>query len=208
MEKFLLVLLSVILVIGCFASCSEETPEIKPMAAPADEITVTKTFSAKDEMGLQMEIVISGYASEGLNQKLYVKKGEAFNVEVRVKNITERDILHLSSTSCHGSEHDHLHDLQFYIQDGEGHSLAPAWSAWYTCPEMMAVWSIPAGKTCTWSFTITPDVEMTEDGFRDFFGTIAFSYAHWNNGVDTKNDLQIATSVFIKVFEFTTNKNK
>ena len=202
MKKFLLVLLSVILVIGCFASCSEETPEIKPMAAPADEITVTKTFSAKDEMGLQMEIVISGYASESLNQKLYVKNGEAFNVEVRVKNLTERDILHLSSTLCHDSEHDHLHDLQFYIQDGEGHSLAPAWSAWYTCPEMMAVWSIPAGKTCTWSFTITPDVEITEDGFRDFFGTISFAYSYTDEGNKTTNDHKISTELSVKVYEF------
>lgn len=202
MKKFTLFLLAIVFTFACFVSCAKEASEAKHLSAPTDEVAVTKRFYSENVKGLAMEITISGYASESLNESFYVKNGEEFYVQVTVKNPTDRDIPRLASTMCHGSEHDHLHDLLFDIQDGEGNSIAPAWSAEYTCPEMMEVWYIPAGKSASWSFSITPDTKVNEEGYRDFFGTIALAYARWDNGLDTENNLRITTGVFVKVYEF------
>lgn len=202
MKKFTLFLLAIVFTFACFVSCAKEASEAKHLSAPTDEVAVTKRFYSENVKGLAMEITISGYASESLNESFYVKNGEEFYVQVTVKNPTDRDIPRLASTMCHGSEHDHLHDLLFDIQDGEGNSIAPAWSAEYTCPEMMEVWYIPAGKSASWSLSITPDTKVNEEGYRDFFGTISFAYSYTDEGNKTTNDHKISTEISVKVYEF------
>ena len=100
MKKFTLFLLAIVFTFACFVSCAKEASEAKHLSAPTDEVAVTKRFYSENEKGLAMEITVSGYASESLNESFYVKNGEEFYVQVTVKNPTDRDIPRLASTMC------------------------------------------------------------------------------------------------------------
>lgn len=192
-----------------------QEPVYTVFESPADEKAVTKNLYAENEDGVKMEINLRGYTSESLGMGFYVKSHEYFHVEVKVTNGTNADIHQILPVYCHGVDHAYHHELTIDLTNTSGKSLTP-YHTNYPCPDMMEVWTIPAGESYSWSFLLAAGEYSYEDydlssriklyggeiytnGICEFSGAIAFDYSYENKERDTKNEKSLKADVSVAV---------
>lgn len=112
--------------------------------SPKDETPAIKTFSASNEDGLVMEIILHGYASKTLGEKFYVKSNEYFRAQVKITNTSDQ-IYQQNTYACHGDTPPHNHELEIDITDGNGHALVLSYSG-FMHPDLLRPWDFK-GKT-------------------------------------------------------------
>lgn len=248
MKSLIFSVLSVILALGIFTSCSSkpispaetsgkaDTTATTPAAessstvpdqnafsfvSPSDEIRTTKVFTAQNADGIKMEVTIHGYASES-QQTFYVKNNEYFLVDVQITNTSENTFYQWLPTWCRDASPNHNHEISFAISDGKGNELHSSAFA-FACPERIDVWELSPGQSCQWTLKLAAGKENSEtfdlpadgwdystgiqlyddsiysDGACLFEGGLSFSYAHLDNGADTKNEYTITTDIDVNV---------
>lgn len=97
-------------------------PTPQGFLSPADETTATKTFTAGNEDGLEMEIVLHGYKSESLGEEFYAKSNGYFSANVKITNMTDRMYQQTTSPCC-CDDPLHNHKLIIDLSDENGHAI-------------------------------------------------------------------------------------
>ncbi len=178
--------------------------------SPVDEVKATSSRTDRDRNGLAMTVTFHGYASESLGMDFYLKSNEYFTVDVTLENNTGYDIHQYQPTSCHASDHAHLHELLFNAKnDLVGKFTTSDGSV--ECPQTEEVWTLPKGERYTWTFRLAAGTLTSEnfdlpcdgttsegirlygkenyypDGKLPFSGTSTFHYSFLNAGAQTNH---------------------
>jgi hypothetical protein len=185
MKKLLLLILTVAIALGCFASCSyldfgslgsNQSTDITAnyFDSPEDEEKAAYTVTQTDENGLTLEVTIHGYKSESLGKEFYVKNNEYFLADVKLTNGSDTPVYQFLPTACRDSSPAHNHEISFDIANGD-HKLNSS-SNGFTCPEMTEVWTIEPGASYEWQLKLAAGkLESTNIAQFPGFGTITES---------------------------------
>ncbi|MBQ8495831.1 MAG: hypothetical protein IJ489_00040 [Clostridia bacterium] len=207
---------------------SETVIPEKFFKVPDDEKEVTCVIKSEKDYGLKMEVTLHGYQSESLNKDFYVKNNEYFIVDVKIINDspTSDKILQFMSTDCRTFDPPHNHELEFYFANRYGDHLAV--SSDYRSlahPERYIIWELKPGESETYTLKLAAgkhtenskeydllydgregggielyDESIYENGSCLFIGYIYFPHAFDDNkGLDTRNNLYIATELSFEV---------
>lgn len=186
MKKLLLLILTVAIALGCFASCSylnlgslgsNQSTDITAsyFDSPEDEEKATYTVTQTDENGLTLEVTIHGYKSESLGKEFYVKNNEYFIADVKLTNGSDTPVYQFLPTACRDCSPAHNHEISFDIANGGDHKLNSS-SNGFTCPEMTEVWTIEPGASYEWQLKLAAgELESTKISYSPGFGTITES---------------------------------
>ncbi len=159
MKKILSLLLTVLVALNCFVSCSyldngngddpnQPNDEKVYFDVPEDEAPAEQTVTQTNENGLKLEVTLHGYKSESLGKDFYVKNNEYFTVDVKLTNESADSVYQYLPTSCRESTPSHNHEISFDIANGDYKLHSSSFG--YTCPEKTDVWEIKAGQSYEW----------------------------------------------------------
>ena len=206
MKKLLLLLLAMVIVLNCLASCNvgpaenttgsvnsgEPSSGTNDFVIPDDETPVLYTVSADNADGLKMEVTVHGYQSESLGKDFYVKNDEYFLVDVRVTNISENPLWQWLPTSCRalmGTPHNH--EIEFDLSYG-GYKLHSS-SHGFACPSLIDVWKLEPGVTYEWHLKLAAgevkngidDYDLPFDGESYRAGVVLYEEDIYSEGIGT-----------------------
>lgn len=166
MKKILFLLLAMVIVLNCLASCNvgpaenttgsvnsgEPSSGTNDFVIPDDETPVLYTVSADNADGLRMEVTVHGYKSESLNKDFYVKNNEYFLVDVKVKNTSDNDLYQLLPTECRNSDPSHNHEIELDLAHGD-YKLSSS-SFGFMCRTAIEIWKLEPGETYEWQLKL------------------------------------------------------
>lgn len=137
------------------------TPTVQGFVSPNDETVTTKTFTVRNEDGLEMEIVLYGYASESLREEFYVKSNAYFLADVKITNTTDQ-MYQQTTIACHGDTPPHNHELKIDLNDGNGHELVLS-SFGFMHPDLNRPWFFRENSTEEWHLKLAAGEECVVD---------------------------------------------
>ncbi len=192
---------------------------------PADETQVARTLTASSTDGIDMEVTVLGYSSETLGESFYAKGNETVTIKVKITNNSGKTIYQNIPYRCHGSSHEHLHELDFIIKDENGNRLSDI-NQGYSCPCELQTWSLENGESHEYTLTlaagkVTEDAaeidipctggalkcgidlyENYTDGACEYSGSISFGYGYVALSGSTQNPESISVPVTVRFLAY------
>lgn len=176
--KKLLFLISLLLMIGCLASCTPTTPSDtsgsgqgttntpvidKNFISPVDEQAAVYYISKVCSDGLKLEVTLHGYQSESLDKSFYVKNNEYFLADIKITNESDTDLYQILPTFCRNQTTlpSHNHEIKFDIFNGEYKLHSSSFG--FACGDLIDIWTIEAGKSYEWQLKLAAG-EPGDDG--------------------------------------------
>ena len=192
MKKILFLLLTVALLMSCFASCSyfggdaTHSADDKKLffVSPEDEERAVSTVTHTDENGLRLEVTLHGYKSESLGKEFYVKNNEYFLVDVKLTNESDKTFHQFLPTSCRDCSPAHNHEISFNLESGDRKLNSSSFG--FTCAEKTDTWTVEPGKSYEWQLKLAAGSQQTdfifgipsEEGSSDkYYGDIKDQFA-------------------------------